>query len=216
MARISKHGWLRLEFAAFFLAAPLVMAIALPALWMFPVLFVFTGVGLLLLLATPGFRLSELVHGIGRVNWTLVALVALITGVAGAAVVQKYAPHSFLLIRRNPQLMLMIAGFYPWLSAVPQELVFRVLYFRRYDGILPGHAAFAVPLNAAVFAFAHLMYWSWVVAVMTFAGGLFFAFSYRVRRNFPEAVILHAVAGLVVFALGLGVFFYSGNVRRPF
>jgi uncharacterized protein len=51
---------------------------------------------------------------------------------------------------------------------------------------------------------------------MTFAGGLLFAWSHRVRRNFPEAVAVHAVAGIALFAVGMGVYFYSGNVRRPF
>ena len=71
-------------------------------------------------------------------------------------------------------------------------------------------------LNAALFSFAHLMYWSWIVAVLTFAGGLVFAWSYRVRGNFAEAVVLHAVAGISVFVLGLGAFFYSGSITRPF
>ncbi len=38
----------------------------------------------------------------------------------------------------------------------------------------------------------------------------------RLRGNFPEAVLLHSLAGIIVFALGLGVYFYSGNVVRPF
>ena len=216
MPHLPRRARLRLEFAAFFAVAPLVMAIALPARWMFPVLFVFTGVGLCLLVATPGFRLRGLIGGTRRINWTFVVVVALFTGVAAAAIALRYAPGAFLLIQRNPQLMLMIAGFYPVLSALPQELVFRVLFFQRYDSILPSHPIVSVPLNALVFSFAHLMYWSWVVAVMTFVGGLIFAFSYRVRGNFPEAFVLHAVSGLIVFAMGLGVFFYSGNVQRPF
>ena len=67
-----------------------------------------------------------------------------------------------------------------------------------------------------LFSLAHLMYWSWVVAAFTFLGGLVFAVSYRVRRNFPEAVVVHGVAGVILFWLGLGVVFYSGNVVRPF
>ena len=51
---------------------------------------------------------------------------------------------------------------------------------------------------------------------MTFAGGLLFAWSYERRGNFPEAVILHSVAGIALFAVGMGVYFYSGNVVRPF
>ena len=30
------------------------------------------------------------------------------------------------------------------------------------------------------------------------------------------AVLMHALAGQIVFALGLGMFFYAGNAMRPF
>jgi len=216
MAASVHRSRLWVEFAGLFVIAPVIVAVFLPARWMFPVLFAVTAVGLLLLMATPGFQMRRLFHGAGRISWAYVSVVALVTGVAASAVVLRDAPHAHLLIQRNPELMLMIAGFYPWLSALPQELVFRVLYFQRFEAVLPRHAGLAVPLNASVFALAHLMYWSWIVAAMTFAGGLLFAFSYRVRRNFPEAFVLHAVSGLVVFAMGLGVVFYSGNVQRPF
>ncbi len=51
---------------------------------------------------------------------------------------------------------------------------------------------------------------------MTFFGGLAFAWAYEIRRSFPLAVLLHAVAGNLVFLTGLGLYFYSGNVVRPF
>ncbi|MNP76346.1 hypothetical protein D3C76_1735670 [compost metagenome] len=59
------------------------------------------------------------------------------------------------------------------------------------------------------------MYWSWVVAILTFIGGWFFARAY-LRHGFPSAWALHAVAGNVLFAVGMGIYFYSGNVVRPF
>ena len=74
----------------------------------------------------------------------------------------------------------------------------------------------APALNAALFSFAHLMYWSGVVALMTFAGGLVFAWAYVRRGSFALAVVLHSVAGVILFAAGLGIYFYSGNVVRPF
>ncbi len=207
---------LRAEFALFFAIAPVVVAVALPASVMFPVLFLFTAVGLVLLHLTPGFRWADLVAGASRIRWGFVALFALATLAVGWAVMQATAPgRLFGLLRGNPGLMLMIAVLYPVLSALPQEVVFRPLFFRRYGPILPEGPA-ALVLNAAVFALAHLMFWSWIVAAMTFAGGLVFAFAYRVRGNFPEAVILHAVGGVILFALGLGMFFYTGNVTRPF
>ena len=207
---------LRAEFALFFGIAPVVVAVALPATAMFPVLFVFTGVGLVLLHLTPGFRWGDLVAGASRIRWGFVGLFAAATLLVGWAVMQATAPGSlFALVRMNPGLMLMIALLYPVVSALPQEVVFRPLFFRRYGPVLPEGPA-ALVLNAAVFALAHLMFWSWIVAAMTFAGGLVFAWVYRVRGNFPEAVILHSVGGVILFALGLGVFFYTGNVTRPF
>lgn len=208
---------LRVEFALFFLAAPLVMAVVLPARLMFPMLGGLTFIGLILLIATPGFRWRELTQGVGRIGWGLVAGVVLTTFALGLAVIALAldGSHGFL-IERNPGLMLMIAAFYPFVSALPQEIVFRPLFFRRYAPILPGRPLIAILLNAAVFSFAHLMYWNWVVAVLTFLGGLVFAWSYRMRGNFPEAVVAHSLAGIVLFAMGLGVFFYSGNVVRPF
>ena len=211
------RAWLRAEFALFYGAAPVALAVLLPPSAMFPALFAVTALGLVLLYLTPGFHWGDLTHGLTRVSPGYIAVFALATGLVGYAVVQATAPQSFLrLPRTQPQLMLTIALLYPVLSALPQEIVFRPLFFRRYGAVLPGSVGLKIALNAAVFSFAHLMYWSWIVAAMTFAGGLVFAASYALRRNFPEAVIAHSVAGVILFALGLGVFFYSGNVDRPF
>ncbi len=214
---------LRVEFLALYFGVPAAIAILLPASAMFTALFLFTGLGLVLLWLTPTFRWRSLVSGMGRIGWTYVAVVSILTALASYLVIQAYRPEAlfFLLGPDAPRLpngwpiIVMIALFYPLVSALPQELVFRSLYFRRYAGILPTGTA-GIALNAAVFSFAHLMYWSWIVAAMTFAGGLVFAWSYEVRRNFPEAVVLHSIAGVVLFAFGMGVYFYSGNVVRPF
>ncbi len=206
-----------IEFLAFFVAAPVFMAVAVEPTQMFPVLFAVTAVGLVLLHITDGFRWSELFAGIGSISWRFVAVFTLATVAVGTTVVLTFRPDAFLFIlNNNPGLMLMIALLYPVLSALPQELVFRPLFFRRYAAILPRGVTAQILLNAGLFSFVHLMYWSWIVAAMTFSGGLAFAWAYRVRGNFPEAVVLHSLAGIVVFALGLGIYFYSGNVVRPF
>lgn len=212
----------RIEFVLFFIGVPLVIAVFFPPSWMFPALFAVTALGLMLLWFTDGFRWRSLFEGMTRINLGLVTAVALITGVASYWILSATAPDRlFQLLGENPPrlangwpIIWMIAVFYPLVSALPQELVFRPLFFRRYAGILPARGALV--LNAAVFSFAHLMYWSWIVAAMTFAGGLVFAWSYEVRKNFPETVVMHSVAGVVLFAVGMGTYFYSGNVVRPF
>lgn len=204
------------EFVLLFAAAPLAMATLLPPRAMFPALFGLTAVGIVLLQLTPGFRWRELSRGWGRIDWRFVGLFVAVTVALTAAVVAGFAPQdAFGLLRANPAMMAVIALLYPVMSALPQEIVFRPLFFRRYSAILPPLRA-AIPLNAALFSLAHLMYWSWIVAVMTFGGGLVFAWAYEARRSFPMAFVLHALAGVILFLMGLGVFFYSGNVQRPF
>ncbi len=207
---------LRAEFALLYVVAPVVMAILVPPSAMFTALFGVTAVGLALLHVTPGFHWLDLARGWSRISWRFVLGFAVVTVGCGYAVMALTAPGAlFALARTNPGLLAMITVLYPVLSALPQEIVFRPLFFRRYGPILPAVRP-AVVLNAAIFSLAHLMYWSWIVAAMTFFGGLAFAWAYEARRNFPEAVVLHAVAGVIAFALGLGVYFYSGNVVRPF
>ncbi len=207
---------LRLEFCLFFVAVPVLIAVFFPPNWMFPSLFTFTAIGIVLLHYTPGFAWAELRYNPYNWSWTEVAIFAiLMTGLCVAVVMIARPEAAFFLLRERPQMLLVIWMFYPIVSALPQELLFRSLFFRRYHAILPGERA-AYLLNAALFSLAHLMYWSWIVAIMTFAGGLLFTWAYRRRGSFFYAVLLHAIAGNIIFAVGLGIYFYSGNVQRPF
>lgn len=206
--------WRAVEGVVLFVLVPVVVAVVLPPSSMFPALFMFTGLGLWLLARTEGFSWRDLLRG--RVSWRAVGVFGLVTALTATAVVLATEPAAFLFLpRNNPALMAMIVVLYPLLSALPQELIFRPLFFRRYGPLLSGPRA-AVVLNAAAFSLAHLMYWSAIVCVMTFFGGLAFAWAYEIRRSFAMAVVLHAVAGWIVFAAGLGIFFYTGNITRPF
>lgn len=212
--------WRRLrlwvEIVAFYGGVPVAMAVALPASAMFNVLLGFTALGLVLLHLTPGFHWDELLRGWGRIDWRFVAVFAAGTAVVATAVVLVMQPGAFLfLARQRPEMLAVILLLYPLVSALPQEVIFRPLFFRRYGEILP-RGNTALMLNAAIFSLAHLLYWNWVVAVMTFVGGLAFAWAYEVRRSFATAVVLHAVGGGIIFAAGLGIFFYTGNIQRPF
>lgn len=204
------------EFLALYVLAPLGMALLLPPGLMFPMLFAVTALGLVLLHFTPGFHWADLRHGARDIPWRLVAAFTAITAAACFAVIFLFAPDQlFNILRQQPAMILVIVTLYPVLSALPQELVYRPLFFRRYGMLLPGVKQ-AIVLNAALFSAAHLMYWSWVVAVMTFFGGLIFAKTYEVKGSFALSVLLHSIAGNLIFIIGLGIYFYSGNVQRPF
>ncbi len=204
------------EMVTLYIGVPLVLALALPASTMFTILLGVTVLGLALLHLTPGFHWHDLLHGWHRIEWPIVLGIGVVTLAAGSWLVFLTNREAwFGLLLHRPGMMITILLLYPLLSALPQELVFRPLFFRRYAEILPA-TPHAILLNAALFSFAHLLYWSWIVAAMTFVGGIAFAWAYEVRRNFPMAVALHAVSGSIVFIVGLGMFFYSGNIVRPF
>lgn len=197
------------EALALFVVAPLALALLLPPSALLPALFAMTALGALLLARTPGFAWGSLVRG--RIAWGRVGLVALAAALACGALVWLLAPGDALALpRRAPGLWLMILALYPFLSALPQELLFRPLFFRRYGGLFPSTAA-AVVANALLFGFAHLMFWNWVAVGLSAAGGLIFALGY-LRHGFPTAVLMHAVCGGIVFTSGLGRFFYHGAV----
>lgn len=203
------------EFAGLYIGVPVAIAVALPPRQMFLALFAVTLLGLALLWWTGGFPWRGLVRGWRRVPWAEAALIALAVLATGVVLLSWRQPEAlFAMARARPGFLLVIWALYPLLSALPQELVFRALFFHRYGALLPAGNR-ALLLNAAVFSLAHLMYWSPIVAAMTFVGGYLFARAYR-DRGFTAAWVLHAVAGNMIFAVGMGLWFYSGNVVRPF
>lgn len=203
------------EFLALFVGVPVVMAVFLPPNALFPALFAFTLGGLALIRATGDFDWSQLVHGWGRVNWGRMILFALLVAVIGLMVMRATRP-GFLpnLTPKRLSFLAVLWLLYPLLSALPQELIFRALYFHRYAPMMGGERR-ARLVNAAIFSLAHLMYWSVVVAVLTFLGGWLFARLYQ-AKGFPAAWAAHALAGNVLFTVGMGAYFWSGNVVRPF
>ncbi|MEG9883910.1 MAG: CPBP family intramembrane glutamic endopeptidase [Hyphomicrobiales bacterium] len=204
------------EFIGLYLAAPLIMAMVLPPVLMFPMLFTMTAVGVALLHGTDGFDWRDLACGSRGVDWPLLGAFTLIAAVMTAGLTRLLNPQGFLFLAlHNPWFLALILILYPVMSALPQELIFRVLFFRRYGSLQPG-PKIGIVLNAALFSLAHLMYWNWTVIAVTFAGGLVCAWIYEIRRNFIEAVLVHAIAGELIFTMGLGSLFYSGNVIRPF
>ena len=204
------------EFLAIYAAAPVAMSVLLPAGRVITTLTIVTAFAVLLLHRTEGFRWRSLMEGIDRVSPAIVVGFAAVTCLVSFAIMRAWNPESlFSLPRERPYLMFAIALLYPVFSVLPQELVYRPLYFVRYGRLLPGGAP-GLALNAALFSLGHLMYWSWVVAAMTFVGGLAFAWAYETRRSFPLAFALHWVAGVAIFTFGMGQYFYSGNVVRPF
>jgi len=202
---------LKLEFAALFIALPLFCATAVPPERMREVFVAVAVIGVGLLALTPDFRWRGLRGGITRRDAGIVLGFTVLVAVVSAALVLWLAPRQlFALPRQVPVLWAAIMVLYPVLSALPQELIYRVLFYERYGALFADHRS-ALAVNAVCFGLAHLFYWNWPAVLLTVPGGAIFAWAYT-RRSFALACVLHMIAGQILFTMGLGIFFYHGAI----
>ena len=200
------------EVAILFGGVPAAMAWFFGHYPLFPVLLALAAVAAGLLAATPGFSFRELLRGPVLGEWRIILLFTAVTAVSALAAAWALVPERmFGIVRHRPELWVAIMVFYPVLSAAPQELIFRPLFFRRYGALFPNDGV-AVLANAVAFGFGHLFYMNAVTIGLTTCAGIFFALAYLRHRSFLLAALLHGIAGQIVFTVGLGVFFYHGAI----
>lgn len=200
------------EFAALFIGVPMLMLETFGLYPLFPVILALAGVAALLLHFTPHWRWRNLWRGPVLGEWRIILGFALATTLVCLAVIFALAPQRFLDLPQNRTgLWLVILVLYPLLSAFPQEIIFRSLFFERYGGLFPGPWA-AILVNGAAFGFGHLFFGNWVTIVMTGCGGAIMGWAYMRHRSLGLAWALHSLAGQILFTIGLGIFFYHGAI----
>ncbi|MCZ7592920.1 MAG: CPBP family intramembrane metalloprotease [Kiritimatiellae bacterium] len=116
----------------------------------------------------------------------------------------------FAFPRQHPGWWAVVMALYPFLSAWPQEFVYRRFFFWRYTAIL-GRGAMRLVVNALVFGWLHLIFWNAPALILGSIGGWIFARTFERSRNLTLVWIEHALYGMIAFTIGLGRFFYNGN-----
>lgn len=204
-----------LEFAAFYILAPIALYFLLPYINLYYAIGITMVIGLILLHFTEGYQWRHLrdwrsLRGLGpTILWT-----SILTALVLTAVTLWIVPERFLILpKQQPTLWIAILALYPWFSVLGQEIVFRPLFFYRYGRLFPSDTI-RILVNAVVFAAAHLFFQNWIAPVMTLAGGLMFAWVYQRSQSFPAVFLMHWIAGGLVFTLGLGLFFYHGAIPQ--
>ncbi|MDT8429601.1 MAG: CPBP family intramembrane glutamic endopeptidase [Pseudomonadales bacterium] len=109
----------------------------------------------------------------------------------------------FIVVRNNVWLWLGISIFYSVFSVFPQELVYRHFFFNRYAGLF-GNPRILLLANAAIFAFAHIIFLNALVLALTFVGGILFGLTYQKSRSLLLTSFEHALYGVWIFTLGMG------------
>lgn len=109
----------------------------------------------------------------------------------------------FVVVLNKPLLWLVILFIYSFFSVYPQELIYRTFFFQRYQGLFKNEFLFLL-INAALFSLAHIFFRNSLVMVLTFLGGLLFAFTFKKTKSTLLVSIEHAIYGCWLFTVGMG------------
>lgn len=95
---------------------------------------------------------------------------------------------------------------YPIASVIPQELIYRVYFFHRYEELVPEKYLLWLS-NAIIFGLTHFIYNNHVAPIATFLVSWIFIYNYYKSRSLINVSLEHYFYGLVMFTVGLGYFF---------
>lgn len=211
----SARRWrLTAECLALFVGVPVLMVVVSGLVSPISILGALIVVAVVLLSLTPGFEWRELLRRPGPQALPILAGYTAITLACLLATAWVTIPDQmFDFPRQRTELWLMVMALYPIFSVIPQELIFKPLFFRRYGGLFASERG-AIVASAAAFALAHLFYLNPVAVIVTFLGGLMMGWAYVRTGSFILVCIMHMIAGQLIFTIGLGVYFYHGAIGR--
>jgi len=206
---------LALEFALIFVGLPLLAGWQGQLLrrWVIPQLLLLAGIFLVLLWRDPSFD-REQMRAVPQ-DWRRSLLRIVVFFVLGGAAVLYLAWWSgmdlFSFPRERPFLWVLVVLLYPLVSALPQEVIFRVFFFHRYRSLFP-EPKLMMLVSASAFALAHLELGNLPALGLSFLGGLLFANTFGTTRSLPIVALEHGLWGDWLFTVGLGIYFYGGHV----
>lgn len=109
----------------------------------------------------------------------------------------------FNVVLNKPLKWFVLLFVYSFFSVYPQELIYRTFFFKRY-GVLFKNEGLLIFVNAILFSLAHLFFGSTLVLVLTFLGGLLFAYTYKKTQSTLLVSIEHAIYGCWLLTVGMG------------
>lgn len=203
------------EFIAVFVLTPVALANDwIPQPWILPLLAIAILTALWLRRNVPGMQRfwrgddSETERRQFRsimIRWLYCSLLLTV------AVIFLMPDRLFYLPRQNPRLWTLILVFYPILSVLPQEIIYRAFLLHRYARVFRQKRAYVLA-SALSFGWLHLIFGNFVAITLAVVGGWFFAQTYARTESLRLVSLEHTLYGMTIFTIGLGSFFYRRQV----
>lgn len=213
MSRLHTPAFLKKELVLLFFVLPAVLAILQPRGAIYYALWLVSGLALFVM-KREGYSL--------RADWNAGGLKQHLP-----FILKRFLPFAIALLLfawvmiperlfslplERPTVWMAVMVFYPILSALPQEFVFRSYFFWRFSKLLaPTHLIIA---SALAFGWVHIVLQNWVAVVFSAVGGLLFADTYRRTKSLSAVFFEHALYGCFIFTIGMGFYFYHGHAVR--
>lgn len=194
----------KLEFFFIFLIIPSTIFFLDSSIIIFLTLYLVSIFSLVILYFDKTFLFTSLKK---KIDWKFVIIFSVIFFFLGFFYVLLVDKNLlFIFPKTNFKLWLIVIFIYPFLSVIPQELVYRVFFFQRY---FPNINRFYFPmfLNLVVFAYGHLVFSNMHAIIITAIVSPIFTYAY-LKKSFLTCVILHTLGGQIIFTLGLGKYFF--------
>ncbi len=90
--------------------------------------------------------------------------------------------------------------FYLLFSVIPQEIIFRFLFFYKYKYYFNKFEILL--LNSLVFSFCHLIYFDIYILLFSFFGNLLFTLNYMKNKSLLVVILEHFLLGQTLIILG--------------
>ena len=200
---------LKIEFLVIYFLIPLMVIFinfffSEQKIFVFLPLFLVFFLSLYLLKKTPSFSFDFLKK---ETEWKFFFLVSLIFIVSGFFYTIILDSNLLFKLPKNYFFIwIAVILFYPILSVIPQEIIFRVLFFERYSCLFKNQFLYLI-LNSIIFAYIHLVFQNFHAFFITLITSPIFAYAY-LNKSFKTCFLTHTVGGQLVFTYGLGEYFY--------
>jgi uncharacterized protein len=195
------------EIVALFVITPIVLFLSIPIL--FKVVYLFMGVLYIIIISIffEKFSKVKIDKKSRKTGFKQIGIGFLIIAILTTLVLYVQDKDVLFHVMLNkPSLWLKFSGVYILFSVIPQELIYRTFFVKRYQKLIKNKILFIL-INAVLFSFAHIWFQSWIVLSFTFIGSLLFTRTYLKTKSIGLVILEHSLYGVWLYTVGYGALF---------
>lgn len=196
-----------IEIVVLFIASPIILFLEIPIIY--KVIFLFLGVVYIALISIFIEKFSKVNIDKKVKQSSLKNIIIRFVIIAVLTTLVLYFQNKaqlFNVVLNKPDLWLKFSGVYILFSVIPQELIYRTFFVKRYQKIIKSEVLFLL-INSILFSFAHIWFQSWTVLAFTFVGSLLFINTYLKTKSTWLVFLEHSLYGVWLYTVGYGEVF---------